>query len=67
MARALKCDRCGKFFMKADFENHYGDDQNAYYLVNTLYGRASENIYDLCIDCYSELKDWMGAKKNEHI
>ena len=67
MARALKCDRCGKFFMKEDFESHYGDDQNAYYLVNTIYGRTSEDIYDLCVDCYSELKNWMEAKKNERI
>lgn len=63
MARAFKCDRCGKFFTKEDFESHYGDDRNAYYLLNTLYGCASENIYDLCVDCYKELKDWMEGKK----
>ena len=65
MARAFKCDRCGKFFMKEDFENHYGDDRNAYYLVNSIFGPVSENSYDLCVDCYKELKDWMEGNKNK--
>lgn len=66
MARALKCDRCGKFFMREDLESRYGDDQNVYYLVNSLFSPAQNNIYDLCVDCYKELKDWMEAKKGDN-
>lgn len=61
--KALKCDRCGKFFMREDFQNLDTGDRNAYYLVNSLYGPVPENIYDLCVDCYHELEDWMEAKK----
>lgn len=61
--KALKCDRCGKFFMREELNDAFGNDENAYYVVNSLYGSAGNSMYDLCIDCYRELKDWMEVKK----
>jgi len=61
--KALKCDRCGKFFMRKELNDAFGNDENVYYVVNSLYGSACDSMYDLCIDCYRELKAWMEAKK----
>lgn len=67
MAEARKCDRCGKFFMLEDFIEHFEDDETAYYLTSSICHPRESEVYDLCIDCYSELKNWMRAKKNKHI
>lgn len=63
MAKACRCDRCGKFFMSEDFRKHFENDETAYYLIKSIFGPSESNLYDLCIDCYSELKNWMDNKK----
>lgn len=63
MAKARRCDRCGKFFMAEDIENTFGNDENVYYIVNSRFGSAFDNMYDLCVDCYRGLKVWMEAGK----
>lgn len=64
MAKARRCDRCGKFFMPEDFRRHFENDERGYYLTNSIYHPSESNFYDLCIDCYSELRNWMEDKKN---
>lgn len=32
MSKALKCDRCGKFFEHKDMEEKYGNREHAYYV-----------------------------------
>ena len=63
MAKARRCGRCGKFFMPKDFIKHFENDETAYYLTNSVYHLNDSNFYDLCIDSYSELKNWMEDKK----
>ena len=67
MAKARRCDRCGKFFMPEDFRKHFENDGAVYYLTNSIYLSNKPIFYDLCIDCHSELKNWMEDKKNEHV
>lgn len=64
MAKARRCDRCGKFFMHEDFRRHFENNGATYYLTNSIYHINESNFYDLCIDCYSELRNWMEDKKN---
>lgn len=49
--------------MREELENVFGNDDYVYYVVNGLYRSANDNVYDLCVDCYHELKNWMEAKK----
>lgn len=67
MAKVRRCNRCGKIFMPKDFRRHFENDERGHYLINTIYCPSESDIYDLCIDCYSELKNWMEDKKNEHV
>lgn len=53
--------------MPEDFRKHFENDETAYYITNSVYHLNDSNFYDLCIDCYSELKNWMEDKKNEHV
>ena len=64
MAKAYRCDRCRKFFMPEDFRRHFKNDERGYYLANSIYRPSESDFYDLCIDCYSELRNWMEDKKN---
>ena len=57
MAKAHRCDRCGKFFMPEDFKKHFKNDETAYCLINSIYYHNESSFYDPCIDCYSELKN----------
>lgn len=52
MAKALKCDRCGKFFERKDMEEKY-------YVTTTLYFRDPDSCIDLCPKCYGKLEKWM--------
>lgn len=36
MAKARKCDRCGKFFMYEDFRRYFKNDETVYYLTNNI-------------------------------
>lgn len=65
MAKALKCDRCGKFFQIDDMERLHGNDEKVYYLVKRLGGGVHrDEMYDICPDCYDQLKCWMEGKFN---
>lgn len=64
MAKALKCDRCGKFFQIDDIERLHGKDEKVYYIVHSLFGPTKETMYDICPDCYDQLKCWMEGKFN---
>lgn len=52
MAKALKCDRCGKFFERKDMEEKY-------YVTTNLYFRDPDSAIDLCPECYGKLEKWM--------
>ncbi len=58
MAKALQCDRCGRFFTpKDDFTYIFWSD--------SIEGRVADDDRhegDLCFKCAKELKDWF---KNE--
>lgn len=64
MAKALKCDRCGKFFQIDDMERLHGHDEKVYYIVHEFYGSRHDVMYDICPDCYGQLKCWMEGKFN---
>lgn len=56
MARAYKCDRCGKLYENNDIRR---DD-----LVLTTLGLTYQHkIYELCPDCRQELQDWFDIYK----
>lgn len=63
MSKALKCDRCGKFFEKKDMEEKYGDRERVYYVTTTLYFHDPDSSIDLCPECYGKLEKWMEANK----
>lgn len=62
MSKALKCDRCGKFFECKDMEEKYGDCERIYHITTNLYNPRSFSI-DLCPECYGKLKAWMEANE----
>lgn len=62
MAKALKCDRCGKFFERKDMEEKYGNDERAYYIRTSFFDVPNSGI-DLCPECYGKLKAWMEANE----
>ncbi len=64
MAKARKCDRCGKFFMPEELREHFENDETVYFVVNSIYNFQDDStLYDLCVNCHDELKKWMEAKK----
>lgn len=62
MAKALKCDRCGKFFERKDMEEKHGNDEHAYYIRTSFFDVPNSGI-DLCPECYGKLKTWMEANE----
>lgn len=62
MSKALKCDRCGKFFEHKDMEEKYGDRKHAYYMRTSFFDAPNSNI-DLCPECYGKLEKWMEANE----
>lgn len=62
MAKALKCDRCGKFFCIDDMRKLHDDDEFVYYVVKSLYSSSRDNMYDICPNCYEQLKAWMEGR-----
>ena len=59
MAKALKCDRCGKFFCVSDMEKLYGNDELIYHIIKDIHGSRYDAMYDICPNCYEQLKAWM--------
>lgn len=55
MSKALKCDRCGKFFELKDMDEKYGDRTD-------IYSPRSCGM-DLCPECYGKLEKWMEANE----
>lgn len=58
MAKALQCDRCGKFFS-------INDDSIYLYWHDSIEGYVADkdrHAKDLCFKCAKEFKDWL---KNE--
>lgn len=37
MSKALKCDRCGKFFELKDMEEKYGNREHVYYMRTSFF------------------------------
>lgn len=48
MAKAKKCDRCGKYYDKPKFDNNY-----------EIYDRDRSISLDICDECYEGLIYWM--------
>ena len=69
MSKALKCDRCGKFFEPYMFKQGYEkstnyirlETKNANIYVND--DRIVDAVYDLCEDCNSELEQFLNKYK----
>lgn len=59
MARALQCDRCGKFFAYMD-----GIKQ---YRIRDMNHLSKNNELDLCQDCYNELTEWLYKFKKDEL
>lgn len=55
MSKALKCDRCGKFFELKDMDEKYCDRTD-------IYSPRSCGM-DLCPECYGKLEKWMEANE----
>ena len=68
MARAMKCDRCGKFYAYYDGNIEFKNSElsNGVILINRdLDNRYWERkSYDLCIDCMRKLELFL---KNEEV
>ena len=62
MFKALKCDRCGKFFEHEDMEKKYGKCKHFYYMYTSFFN-APDSRVDLCPECYGKLKKWMEGNK----
>ncbi len=58
MSKALKCDRCGKFFIIEDLKEKHDGDKEYYYLSRSS-RKSLDRPYDLCPDCYDQLRSWM--------
>lgn len=58
MARALQCDRCGKFFA-------YMDGIKKYRIRDM--DHPGKNELDLCQDCYNELTEWLYKFKKDEL
>lgn len=58
MAKANKCDRCGKFHEDS------GKKQCEIVIFANKYVPTS---YDLCDECYLELEKWLVEKKAKHV
>lgn len=65
MAKALKCDRCSKFFERKDMEEKYGEDERVYYITTSLYLHDPNSGIDLCPECYGKLKQFMEENEND--
>ena len=61
--RAMKCDRCGKFYNYYEGGKTFKDTEkaNAVVLIDRDSERdySSRKIYDLCPDCMKELEDFL--------
>lgn len=55
MSKALKCDRCGKFFEHKDMEEKYGERERVYY-IRTSFFDTPNSVIDLCPECYEKLE-----------
>lgn len=64
MSKALKCDRCGKFFEHKDMEEKCGERERVYY-IRTSFFDAPNSVIDLCPECYGKLEKWMEANEND--
>ena len=66
MARAYKCDRCGKLFESYDHNlNPTKDHSEDYILEIKRKGRYSfdrDRCYDLCPNCYKKFADFVLLK-----
>ena len=56
MSKALKCDRCGKFFELKDMDEKYGDRERIYHITTDIYSPRSCGM-DLCPECYGKLEN----------
>lgn len=63
MARAMKCDRCGKYFSYAPAIV----DAFAPLIFNADLGNYEFTVdnakYDLCPECVSSLREWLDSRR----
>lgn len=59
MARAVQCDRCGKFFA-------YMKGIKKYRIRDMDYPSKNDEL-DLCQDCYNELTEWLYKFKKDEL
>lgn len=65
MANAKKCDRCGKYYDEnVRFKvNSNGYRQNLSSVTEMATGGYHWKNYDLCDDCISDFKSFIGGRK----
>ena len=66
MAKALKCDRCGKFYIdKAKWE--HGDVRSLITMSISPMGSSKEIWWDICPDCNEKLYNWLNGNEFDSI
>lgn len=60
MANAKKCDRCGKYYGAYNGTDTGMNETNG---VASVKGTKHVNVYDLCPECNSEFKKWIGEEE----
>lgn len=60
MAKALKCDRCGKYYdiPKLNFETQYRPNID----IELVQHGERFSFNDICQECTQELVDWLNLK-----
>ena len=72
MAKAYKCDRCGKFYILEDPDS-YDEGITEEPEIRLVKTNPKNNAYyknvDVCERCHNDLKDWFEAcrKKEEEV
>lgn len=69
MARAMKCDRCGKLHEHYDGSRQFKDTEkaNGLQLIDKDLDKKywSRKSYDLCPDCMEELEKFLNQHKSD--
>lgn len=64
MARAMRCDRCGKYYeLTIQGGALYSDFVKVGLLTETTRNTYKDKTYDLCPRCRESLNEWMNKEK----
>ena len=65
--KAMKCDRCGKFYDAYNYKLNKHEHGNTLSIWNITTNAYEEFIkkFDLCKDCMDELEEFLGMNKEK--